>query len=59
MLLVPPGDVEALAAAIAGSLDPVHLHELRGAARATAREHFSWERCGRDTVAAYEEALAR
>ena len=27
------------------------------AARATAREHFSWEACGRATVAAYEDAL--
>src|SRR4051794_28258320 len=27
------------------------------AARATAREHFSWEACGRATGAAYEDAL--
>ena len=59
MLLVPPGDVEELAAAIAGALEPQRLLELRAAARATARDSFSWQGCGRATVAAYEEALAR
>lgn len=59
MLLVPPGDVEELAATIAGALDPQRLRELAAAARATAREAFSWERCGRETVAAYEGALHR
>jgi glycosyltransferase involved in cell wall biosynthesis len=58
MLLVPPGDVEALAAAITGALEPQRLLELSAAARATARDSFSWESCGRATVAAYEEALA-
>jgi teichuronic acid biosynthesis glycosyltransferase TuaC len=29
------------------------------AARRTVEERFTWERCGRETVAAYEEALAR
>ncbi len=54
MLLVPPRDPVALADAIrAAQADPT----LPDAARATAREHFSWERCGRDTVAAYREAL--
>ena len=36
------------------------LHErdaLGAAARATVEKHFTWERCGRETVAAYEEAL--
>ena len=56
MLLVPPADVEELAAAISGALEPGRLRELSGAARATAAEHFSWERCGRETVAAYREA---
>jgi hypothetical protein len=27
------------------------------AARATAREHFSWEACGEATVQAYRDAL--
>ena len=54
MLLVPPGDVEALAATIAEALSDAALPE---AARRTAAEHLSWERCGRATVAAYEAAL--
>ena len=54
MLLVPPGDTAALRAAIERALaDP----ELPGQARATAAEHFTWERCGRATVGAYEAAL--
>ena len=55
MLLVPPRDPAALAGAIRRALaDP----ELPAAARRTAAEHFSWQRCGRDTVAAYRDALA-
>jgi teichuronic acid biosynthesis glycosyltransferase TuaC len=55
MLLVPPRDPHALAGAIRAALeDP----ELAAAARRTAAEHFSWQRCGRDTVVAYRDALA-
>jgi glycosyltransferase involved in cell wall biosynthesis len=55
MLLVPPRDPVALAAAIHAALaNP----ELPAQARRTAAEFFSWERCGRDTVAAYRDALA-
>jgi glycosyltransferase involved in cell wall biosynthesis len=55
MLLVPPRDPAALAEAIRAALaDP----ELPAQARRTAAEHFSWQRCGRDTVAAYRDALA-
>jgi len=57
MVLVPPGDVEALARAIEDTLEPHALEELSAAARVTAAKHFSWEACGRATVAAYEEAL--
>lgn len=57
MLLVPPADVPALAAAITEALEGERLGELSAAARATAREHFSWEACGRATVAAYRDAL--
>ena len=32
---------------------------LGAAARANVLEHFTWERCGRDTVAAYHHALER
>ena len=58
MLLVPPGDPEALAAELRGLLDePRWRRELGVAARATVQESFTWEACGRATVAAYEEAL--
>ena len=59
MLLVPPGDAEALARAIVTTLEPRRLEQLSAAALATARSAFSWERCGKATVAAYEEALRR
>ena len=56
IVLVPARDPEALAAAIERSLsDP----ELAAAARRTAAAHFTWERCGRATVAAYARVLAR
>ena len=55
MLLVPPRDPAALADAIRAALDDP---ELPARARRTASEHFSWQRCGRDTVAAYRDALA-
>jgi glycosyltransferase involved in cell wall biosynthesis len=53
MLLVPPRDPPALANAVRAALaDP----SLPAAARAGAMAHFTWEQCGRATVAAYEEA---
>lgn len=52
MTLVPAGDVGALRAAIEAGGDGE-------AARRTVVEHFTWEGCGRATVAAYEAALAR
>ena len=55
ILLVPPRDPAALAAAIRDALD--RRAELGAAARATVEAAFTWERCGRETVAAYEEAL--
>lgn len=54
LVLVPPRDPAGLAAGIRAALaDP----GLRAAARATAGRSFTWERCGRATVAAYAEAL--
>ena len=44
------GDAGELPATIRAATDGA-------AARATAREHFSWEACGRATVEAYEDAL--
>lgn len=59
LVLVPPGDVEALAAQIDELLaEPRYLHELGHQARDTVVRHFTWEQCGRATVAAYEDALA-
>jgi teichuronic acid biosynthesis glycosyltransferase TuaC len=60
LVLVPPGDVERLAAAIAELFDePGYRQDLGRTARATVLERFTWERCGAATVAAYEEALRR
>jgi teichuronic acid biosynthesis glycosyltransferase TuaC len=56
MLLVPPRDPAPVAAAIERALADA---ALPAAARATARAHFTWEACGRATVAAYEAALGR
>jgi teichuronic acid biosynthesis glycosyltransferase TuaC len=55
MLLVQPKDPDALAETIANVLEDDG--GLGDAARATAKEHFSWEHCGRETVAAYERAI--
>jgi teichuronic acid biosynthesis glycosyltransferase TuaC len=56
--LVPPGDPEALATEIGTILaEPRWRRELGDAARATVEAHFTWEACGRATVAAYEAAL--
>lgn len=55
MLLVPADDPAAVAAAISRCL---REHERLGAAaKATVERAFTWERCGRQTVAAYEAAL--
>ena len=55
MLLVPPRDPAALASAVE---DALAWHEGFGAAAArAAADHFSLEVCGRETVAAYGEAL--
>jgi glycosyltransferase involved in cell wall biosynthesis len=57
--LVPAADPEALAAELHALLADEELRQRIGErARMTVSEHFTWERCGRDTVAAYEEALA-
>jgi len=57
--LVPPGDVERLAAELHEILgEPAYLADLGESARRTVAEHFTWEACGKATLAAYEEALA-
>lgn len=55
MLLVPPDDVRALAAAIEACLRD--SERLGAAAVETVRRAFTWDRCGADTIAAYEAAL--
>jgi len=56
--LVEPRAPEVLARAIDELLsDPAALRALGAEARATAERGFTWERCGRETVRAYEEAL--
>jgi teichuronic acid biosynthesis glycosyltransferase TuaC len=58
MVLVPPGDIERLSQRIDELLsDPQRLREARQRARATIVAHFTWENCGRETLAAYEHAL--
>jgi teichuronic acid biosynthesis glycosyltransferase TuaC len=57
--LVPPGDPEALTHRIADLLNnPEGLATLGAEARATVQNHFSWQRCGEQTVAAYRAAAA-
>lgn len=58
MRLVPPGDIERLAARIDEILRDEHtLTELGLRAQNTVKEHFSWKHCGEQTVDAYREAL--
>jgi teichuronic acid biosynthesis glycosyltransferase TuaC len=58
MVLVPPGDIERLTQRIDELLsDPHRLREVGQRARATVAAHFTWEHCGRQTVAAYEHVL--
>jgi teichuronic acid biosynthesis glycosyltransferase TuaC len=58
LVLVPPGDVERLTQRIDELLcDPHRLREAGQRARATVAAHFTWARCGEETVAAYEHAL--
>jgi teichuronic acid biosynthesis glycosyltransferase TuaC len=57
-MLVPPGDIERLTQRIDELLcDPTRLREAGRRARATVAAHFTWERCGAQTIAAYEHAL--
>jgi glycosyltransferase involved in cell wall biosynthesis len=59
-LLVPPGDVDALAAAVGRALDDAHLrHVLGRAGRARVLEHFTWQATAQGTVAEYRALLAQ
>ncbi|MFN2611868.1 MAG: glycosyltransferase family 4 protein [Solirubrobacterales bacterium] len=56
--LVPPGDVDALAATL-GELvgDPAARERLAAASAAAAANHYSWDDIGRRTYALYERLL--
>jgi teichuronic acid biosynthesis glycosyltransferase TuaC len=56
MLLVAPDDHHALAEAIAGAFEQ-GVEQLGRQARENVERNFTWERCGRATIEAYEEAL--
>jgi teichuronic acid biosynthesis glycosyltransferase TuaC len=59
VVLVPPRDPRALAAELRELLGDEDLRrELGAEAREVVLERFTWERCGRETVRAYEDALA-
>jgi glycosyltransferase involved in cell wall biosynthesis len=59
-IVVPPGDVDALAAAIVAlASDPGRVRALGAAARARALTAFSDERTAEGVEAVYREALAR
>ena len=57
--LVAPRDPAALASSLDALLsDPARAGaDARARARETVLRSFTWERCGRQTVAAYEEVL--
>jgi len=59
LVLVPPGDIERLSQRIGELLsDTQRLRTAGQHARETVAAHFTWEVCGRQTVSAYEQALA-
>ncbi|MEU6237777.1 glycosyltransferase family 4 protein [Kitasatospora sp. NPDC047058] len=58
-LAVPPGDADALAAALGRLLDDPELRaELGGAGRERVLERFTWQRAAELTVEGYRSAIA-
>jgi glycosyltransferase involved in cell wall biosynthesis len=58
-VLVPPGDIERLSQRLDELLsDPDRLREASRRARATVAAHFTWKRCGEQTLEAYRCVLA-
>ena len=59
-VLVPPGDVDALAEQIIALLDnPAQRERLSRGARARVMERYSWAAVARRTANVYEQAIAR
>ena len=59
-MLVPPGDAPALARAMRVLLDdPERCRSMGEAGARRIRERFSWERTAEETLALYEEVLAK
>lgn len=58
LVQVPPRNPTALATELDRLLDDEALPALGRQARSTVEHAFTWEICGRQTVAAYERALA-
>ena len=57
-LLVPPGDVEALRAALQRLLGDAELRRRFGeAGRTRIAEHFTWQRSGDEMLRAYQDAM--
>ena len=57
-VLVPPGDIGALARAIQSLLeDPARCRSMGDAGARRIRERFSWERTAEETLSLYEEVL--
>jgi glycosyltransferase involved in cell wall biosynthesis len=58
-VLVPPGDVDALATALGRLLDsPAERERMGAAGRARATGRFSWTAVAQATAQAYGEAIA-
>jgi glycosyltransferase involved in cell wall biosynthesis len=58
LVLVPPGDIERLSQRIDELLsDRERLRTESRHARETVAKSFTWERCGAETVRAYEQAM--
>jgi len=53
-VLVPAGDVDAMAAAARRLLDPAQRSDLAARGRAWVAEHHSWEACATQVEAAYQ-----
>jgi glycosyltransferase involved in cell wall biosynthesis len=59
-VLVPPGDPDALAAAIRSLLaDPERCTRMGTAASEDIRTNFTWERTARRTIEVYDEVLSQ